>query len=71
MLPKHNINELLSGCGEELTRRKEQKSQAICDLIEKEGKFMRFRKIFWAWMESVLNNDKKQYKDEDGYGFED
>lgn len=49
---------------------KVDKSKRMAELVDKETKFMRYRKVFWAWMESVVKLDRKEIYQDPEYGFE-
>ncbi|KRX09425.1 hypothetical protein PPERSA_04731 [Pseudocohnilembus persalinus] len=53
----------------ELLIEKIQELEEINDNIEKEINCMRHHEVFWQWMESVIDVDKKDWIDDQDYGF--
>ena len=52
-----SIQELLSN-DKSYQRIKQERTTKLSELIEKEMKLMRYRKPFWAWMETVIKAEK-------------
>ncbi|KAL4478679.1 hypothetical protein ABPG74_006914 [Tetrahymena malaccensis] len=55
----------------EILQQKAKEMKEVSELVENMSSRMRNQEIFWEWLESAVEVDKKEYQNESDYGFPD